>query len=576
MEKNLSRRSFAGIAVVSAASVAVSLAGCSSQGSSSAASSAAASAESSAEASTETSAASSEAGATSSTTADLIVVGAGAAGLAAAAKAAQGGASVIVLEAEGVTGGTTAICGGHYKFMDDDLLALLPERSEESDENLRTLLDLTAADVADYAPALEKLQTDIQEYLDSNATQEFDSLEMWLVQHYLGVTGPDLDPEGVVVAPAYDLIYPAYANSGAIKDWLVEGGFEYQAFGSNFGDAGGPFSVDPTGPRPQGMAFISILQNYAEEAGAQIITGAKVNALIEDGGAVVGAQTEDGTTYAANQAVLLACGGFASNGARVAQEDVRWEVENGLASCEPASNDGVGLAAAEAIGAQTANLGFNQYQTFPYHGAATIETTIPVIMSAKMAVNKDGVRFRDDSFMFGSQSTNVSLGQPETAFYLIGDAEGLEGSLSELRDRYEGTGDLVVADTIEECAEGHGLDAATVAAEVEKLNGYIDAGEDPDFGRQLAPSDFGPGASKVENAPFFIMSMKEYGQHTMGGVCIDATGHVLDESGAPIEGLFAAGEVVGNLDGAQRRHGDNFAQLLYYGALCGETVAQVV
>lgn len=567
MKKNLSRRSFAGLGVVSAASIAAGLAGCSSQSASSAASSAEASAEANADAS-----AAVEAG---TTVADLIVIGGGAAGLAAAAKASQGGASVILLEAEGNTGGTTAIAGGHYKFMDDDLLALLPERSEESDENLRTLLDLTAEDVADFAPALEKLQADIQEYLDSDATQEFDSLEMWLVQHYLGVTGPELDPNGEVVPPTYDLIYPAYANSAAIKDWLVAGGFEYQAFGSNFGDNGGPFSVDPTGPMAQGMAFITVLKNYAEEAGTQIVYNAKVTTLIEDGGTIVGVQTEDGTTYTANQAVMLACGGFASNAARVAEEDVRWEVESGLGSCEPASNDGTGLAAAEAIGAQTANLGFCQYQTFPYHGAATIETTIPVIMSSKMAVNKEGVRFRDDSFMFGSQSTNVSLGQPETAFYLIGDNDGLEGPLAELRDRYEGTGDLIVADTIEACAEGHGLDAATVAAEVEKYNGYVDAGEDPDFGRSMEAGPMG-GPSKVENAPFFIMSMKEYGQHTMGGVCIDPTGHVLDEDGQPIEGLFAAGEVVGCLDGAQRRHGDNMAQIMYYGTLCGETVARAV
>lgn len=70
------------------------------------------------------------------------------------------------------------------------------------------------------------------------------------------------------------------------------------------------------------------------------------------------------------------------------------------------------------------------------------------------------------------------------------------------------------------------------------------------------------------------MAMREYVQHTMGGVVIDETGHVVDQDGNAIEGLFAAGEAVGNLDGAQRRHGDNFAQILYYGCLCGKTVAE--
>lgn len=553
---NLTRRNFAGIMVVSAATAAAAMAGCSSTASSST---------DSEESTAET--------APASTEADLIVVGAGGAGLAGAAKAAQGGASVIVLEAAGATGGTTAICGGHYKFMDDDLLALLPERTDESDDNLRTLLDLTIDDLEEgYEDTLSKLQADIQEYLDGDSTQEFDSLEMWLVLHYLGVTGDQLDPDGVSLTPSYELIHPAYEGSAAIKDWLVEGGFEYEAFGSNFGDDGGPFSVNPTGPAAQGMAYITILQGYAEDAGAQIITNAKVTSLVEDGGRIVGVQTEDGTTYTANQAVLLACGGFASNSERVIDEDIRWDVQEGVASCEPETNDGTGLAAAEAIGASTSNLGFIQYQTFPYHGAATIETTVPVCAAAAMAVNKDGVRFRDDSFMFGTQSTDVSLEQTETAYYLIGDNKTLE-MLADVQDRYETTGDLVVADTIEECAEGHDLPADAVAAEVEKFNGYVDDGEDPDFGRHIE-TEGEQATKKVDEAPFWIMSMKEYGQHTMGGVCIDPTGHVVDDSGNPIEGLFAAGEIVGNLDGAQRRHGDNFAQLLYYGTLCGETVAE--
>lgn len=547
---SMSRRTFAGMMVISAAAA---LAGCAPQSPAG------------------ESAADSGAPANAAGTADLIVVGSGGAGLAAAATAATQGASVIVLEGSSMLGGTTALCGGHYKFFDDDLLALLPDRNEKSDEFLKSLLAYNPEDFEDYGDALKTAQGQIEEYLASNETKQFDSLELWLALHYLGTCTNEmamLDPEGLV-KPPYELIYPAYANQAAIKDWLVKGGFEYQAFGSN-DDAGGPFSVDPTGPVPQGSAFITILQKYAEDGGAQIIKNAKVNALVEDSGRIVGVQTEDGDTYLANAAVCLATGGFASNPDMVAESDTRWSFgPEGLASCEPPTNDGTALEAARAVGAQVVNTGFNQYQVFSASGVASIETTIPMcMMGSKMAVNAEGVRFYDDANRFATQSNQISLGQTDTLYYMIGDASGIE-AMGDLYDTYQKTGDLTVGDTIEEAAKAQGLDPAVVAAEVAKFNGYVDAGEDPDFGRTMF-------TGKVEQAPFTIMAMREYVQNTMGGVAIDATGHVIDESGQPIEGLYAAGEAVGNLNGAQRRHGDNIAQVLYYGCLAGQAAVDAV
>ena len=549
---SMSRRTFAGLMVMSAAAA---LAGCSPK----------------------TDAPSNAAGdnapeaADATGTADLIVVGSGAAGMSAAATAATGGASVILLEASSMLGGTTALSGGHYKFFDDDFLAIMPDRDEKSDEFLKSLLTYDPADFKDYADALKAAQQQIEEYLASDSTKQFDSLELWLALHYLGTSTDNMDklnPEGLVTPP-YDLVYPAYANQAAIKDWLVKGGFEYQPFGDN-SQGGGPFSVDPTGPVPQGGAFITIFQKYAEDGGAEIIKNARVTTLLEDGGRIVGVQTEDGDVYLANQGVCLACGGFGSNAKMVAESDTRWKFSpEGLASCEPEACDGTGLEAARAVGAQVVNTGFNQYQTFSASGVATIETTIPMcMMASKMAVNKDGVRFYDDSNRFATQSSMISLGQPDNVYYMIGDATGIE-AMGDLYETYQKTGDLAVGDTIQEAAEAQGLDPEVVAAEVEKFNGYVEAGEDPDFGRTMF-------TGKVEQAPFTIMAMREYVQNTMGGVAIDATGHVVSESGQPIEGLFAAGEVVGNLDGAQRRHGDNFAQILYYGCLAGQTVADAV
>jgi fumarate reductase flavoprotein subunit len=495
--------------------------------------------------------------------ADLIVVGGGCAGLAAAAKAAQGGASVIVLEAQGWTGGTTLISGGHWKFMDTEFMAMVPERTEESDARLQEFLAYKKADFEDYGTALETLQRQIEEYFASDPKVEFDSLEYWLILHYLGTKATDLKGNKAVTPP-YELVAPAYAEQYKIKDWLVEGGLEFEIFGWN-GEEGGPLSVAPIGDGP---AFLRVLGKYASEAGADIVTDSRATALIYEEDRVTGVLTENGDLYQAHKGVCLASGGFAANAQMVATEEGRFENMNakGLGSCEPDLNDGTALLAAKDIGAATANLQFCQYLTSPASSQSSIGDMIPMCYFASvLCVNKEGVRFFDDTRRFAVMNDAISLGQTDNEYFLIGDASGIP-RMGDLYDRFLSTGDLSIGDTIEEAAEAAGLDGATVAATVKRFNGFVETGEDLDFGRKSL-------TKKVEGAPYTIMAVREYVQHTMGGVVIDKTGHVVDESGNQIEGLYAAGEVVGILDGGNRRHGDNFAQILYYGCLIGDTIA---
>jgi fumarate reductase flavoprotein subunit len=447
--------------------------------------------------------------------------------------------------------------------MDAEFMAMMPERTEESDARLQEFLSYKKADFEDYGTALETLQRQIEEYFASDPKVEFDSLEYWLILHYLGTQATDLKGNKAITPP-YELVAPAYAEQYKIKDWLVEGGLEYEIFGWN-GEEGGPLSVAPIG---DGLAFLNVLDKYASEAGADIVTNSKVTALIYEEDRVIGVLTENGDLYQAHKGVCLASGGFAANAQMVATEEGRFENmnERGLASCEPDSNDGTALFAAKDLGAAVVNLQFSQYLTLPANGQSSIESMIPMCyMASTLCVNKEGVRFFDDTRRFAAMNAAISLGQTDNEYFLIGDASGIP-AMGDLYDLFVSTGDLSIGDTIEEAAEAAGLDGATVASTVERFNGFVETGEDLDFGRQSLNK-------KVEGAPYTIMAMREYVQHTMGGVVIDKTGHVVDESGNQIEGLYAAGEVVGILDGGNRRHGDNFAQILYYGCLVGDTIA---
>jgi len=167
---------------------------------------------------------------------------------------------------------------------------------------------------------------------------------------------------------------------------------------------------------------------------------------------------------------------------------------------------------------------------------------------------------------------HVSNNQPDGLVYLIGDSTmldavneaGGEGFVEKMMSR----GDwFVVADTLEEAAQKIGLDAAAVAETVKTYNGYVDAGSDPEFGR----TQFN---GKVENGPYVMVKMEMHYHLTFGGLVIDTEACVLDESGAPIANLYAAGDVISGFEGVTHQSGACITNVLFYGKTAGENAAK--
>ena len=130
----------------------------------------------------------------------------------------------------------------------------------------------------------------------------------------------------------------------------------------------------------------------------------------------------------------------------------------------------------------------------------------------------------------------------------------------------EEQGYIIIADTLDEMAEKLGCDAETLKATVDTFNASVDSGED-EFGRTLY-------SVKLENGPFVATPRQACLHHTMGGVKIDTEGRVLDESGAPIEGLVAAGEITGGIHGGNRLGGNAVVDTVVFGKLAGETITK--
>ena len=503
-----------------------------------------------------------EKGAAQSTerTADVVVIGAGGAGLAAAASAGENGASVIVLEAAGMVGGSTIRSGGHMLLFDDAINASM----ERNDEALKKYLDYKAEDFGEWGEMLLIAQEQIRAYLESDQAGRFDSKELAMVDHYLKGMGADRD--GNPVSLPYDLNHAGIMAADSINEWLISGGMEIQ-----------PKMYNAHGGTPVNGAkgMVEALTKLSGDAGAEVILNMKATELIMNEGVVCGVKAVDNSgtehTFHAGKGVVIATGSFSSNGAMAAKyQNIGDGLFEGNGSSNPATNDGQGIIMAEAVGAQLRDMQFMCTMTGGINGVprATFAKTNG---TQQLFVNADGVRFGDENNKKLYDGMNAGLiHQPKARIYMVGDSrmiDALNAQQEGLVDNLVAGGACFVADTLEEAATLAGLDASTLANTVATFNTYVDSGVDPDFGR----TEFN---GKVENGPYLIAVGEAIYHLTFGGLVINTQAEVLDESGNAIPGLYAAGDVISGFEGVTHQSGDCLTMVLYYGKVAGEQAAQ--
>ena len=494
-------------------------------------------------------------------TADVIVIGAGGAGLSAAASAGQNGSSVIVLEANGIIGGSTIRSGGHILVFDENINATM----ERNDESLQKYLDYNKEDFGEWSETLVTLQQQIEDYLESNQEGRFDSVEMALIDHCL--KGQGTDKEGNEVTLDFDLTKTAFENANELNAWLCESGMEIQ---DKMYNAHGGTPVDGS------SGLINALEKAANDAGAKILLNVRATELIEEDGVVTGviATSSDGNkyTYHANKGVIIATGSFSSNGEMAAKYQTMGEgltAENG--STNPSTNTGDGIVMAENIGAELRDMGFLCTLLAGYHGGCTTSEFGKINGTQQLILNANGVRFTNDAKLAGMTTIGGLNDQPGALAYYIGDSKMIEAinTVQEgLVDDLASRGDwFVVADTLEEALEKAGLDVETSLNNIEQFNTYVDENNDADFGR----SEFN---GKVENGPYVVAKMENLYHLTFGGLVINTNAEVLDTDNNVISHLYAAGDVTSGFEGATHQSGDCLTMVLYYGKVAGEQASK--
>ena len=483
--------------------------------------------------------------------ADVVVVGAGGAGMTAAITAAAEGKSVVILESQSMVGGnsvraTGGMNAGKTVYQDENEFG----ESAGVEKTLKTAAEKYADN--ETITALAKTVSEQWAAYQANPTGYFDSVELMELDTMIGGKGIN-DPE---------LVETLCANSADAIDWLDEHGITLHNV-SSFGGASVKRIHRPVNAEGKtvsvGSYMIPLLQENCEKAGVKMMLDTTATEILTDAnGAAVGVKATgaSGETVTVNaKAVVLTTGGFGANLDMV----VKYKPElKGFMTTNAPGIQGQGIEMAEAIGAATVDM--DQIQIHP-----TVEANTAALITeglrgdGAVLINAEGKRFIDE---VGTRDvvSAAEIAQTGSYSWLVVDQAMVDAS--SVIQGYIKKGYTVTGATYEELGKAMGVDAAAFAETMDKWNGYVEAKNDPDFGR----TSF---ANPLNTAPYYAVKVTAGVHHTMGGLKINANTEVLNEKGEVIPGLFAAGEVTGGVHGANRLGGNAVADFTVFGRIAG-------
>ena len=457
---------------------------------------------------------------------DLLVIGAGTAGLMAALHAARAGAHVLLVEAANRVGGTLHLSAGHLSAAGSRLQAA---------KGIEDAPDAHFADV-------------------------------------MRINGDSANPA---------LVRLAVDNAADTLHWLLDEGLEVLSDHPIFYKGHEPYQTPRTcwGP-DNGRSILKVLTALLDD---DIASGrislwleTRLEALRTDAdGAVTGARVrQNGKTVEIEAAAtLLATGGYA------ASQTVFAELNPGVpfhGGAWPEAR-GEGLAAARALGAGLAHKGsyLPIFACIEHPGApggysaATI--TNPLVRQPwELYLNDRGERFFAEDQPSCDHREHALAAQPGMRFWAVWDSAIQAAAppfflASELQARIGHSPDYLRADSLEGLAEAAGIDSATLEATLSAYNEALANGAPDPMGRTHRPAP-------VAQPPFYAVRHHAWSILGFAGLTADTSLNVTRADGLPIPGLFAAGEILGfgQTSGTAFCSGMSLTPALTFGRLLGQ------
>jgi len=456
--------------------------------------------------------------------ADVIIVGSGFAGLAAAVEAGEAGCSVIILEKMKGYGGNSTISDGAV------------------------------------AAAATRFQAD-RNIADTPGLMYDDMLKAGL-----GLNQPAL-------------VRTLTERSAETLQWTIDVlGVKYMDRVSRFG--GHSVARSYTTHNRSGSAIVKKLLEKVKLLNLKIRTKVLLrNILLDSNGRVRGVFVRDGYRFAdatsgraeyikARRAVILATGGFANDINLRTSQDPRLSAE--IESTNKYSTTGEALQEALRIGAMPVHLSWIQLGPWACpdekgYGIGPDFAGYIVFPYGIMINPETGCRFVNE--LADRKTRADAILQIDRPGIGIADEEAIRVSGQQIGHCLH-KGVVKKFDHIREIADHYGIPVQPLEITFERFGEYVDQGTDKDFDKPILS-----GAQPLRHPPYYCIRLWPKIHHTMGGVLINSQAQVLDLSLQPIKGFYAAGEVAGGIHGACRLGSCAITDCLVFGRIAGQNAA---
>ncbi|WP_095155029.1 FAD-dependent oxidoreductase [Pseudomonas sp. Irchel 3E13] len=556
---------------------------------------------------------------------DVLVIGAGAGGLATAITAKKHGLDVLVIEKDDCFGGTTAFSGG-VLWVPGNIHGKAQGAGDSREKALTYLRNETGACFDEAGvEAFLRYGPEMVEYFERETAVKFVPT---LYPDYHPEVGGGLDIGRSILAAPYD-IRGLGADMARLRPPLKTITFIGMMFNSSNADLKHFFNVTRSltsfayvtrrllthlkelalyrrGTQvTSGNALAARLVRSALDLGIPILTGTPARQLLSEGGRVTGALASEGgreLRINARRGVVLACGGFSHDLQRLKQAYPHVRRGGEHFSPVPAGNSGDGARMAESLGARVeirlqapaawmpvskVPMGGGRYTAFPH----LLDRYKPGVIG----VLRSGRRFTNESDSYhdvGAALIDACTGETETAMWLVCDRRTLgkyglgyakpapmpQGSL--LRNGY-----LFKGRTLAELAARTGIDAQGLEQTVRQYNLGAVKGEDRQFGRgtttfnrYLADPAHQPNpcVAPIGEGPYYAVKVIMGDLGTFDGIRTSVVGEVLGADQRAIAGLYAVGNdrasiMGGNYPGA----GITLGPIMTFGYITGRHLAGV-